>query len=75
MGKVSNKETFQEEKKANEAMQPPTEEEFELPTNEEQFESMVDRFATIGLKRVDLEKVLETSSEEVGKLYESDEER
>ena len=40
--------------------QPPTEEDFELPINEEQFESMVYRFASIGLKQMDLEKVLET---------------
>ena len=40
--------------------QAPSEEEFELPTNEEQYESMVDRFATIGLKRSDLDKVLES---------------
>ena len=37
-----------------------TEEEFELPTNDQQYESMVDRFATIGLKRTDLDKVLES---------------
>ena len=38
----------------------PTPEEFELPENEQQYESMVDRFATIGLKRGDLDKVLES---------------
>ena len=38
---------------------PPTEEDFDIPTNEEQYESMVDRFATIGLKRPDVDKVLE----------------
>ena len=39
---------------------PPTEGDFDLPMNEEQYESMVDRFATIGLKRPDLDKVLES---------------
>ena len=38
---------------------PPTEEDFDIPMNEEQYESMVDRFATIGLKRPDVDKVLE----------------
>ena len=42
------------------AIHPPTEEEFDLPTNKEHYESMVDRFATIGLKRPDVNKVLES---------------
>ena len=42
-----------------ETNQAPTKEEFELPANEQQYENMVDRFATIGLKRSDLDKVLE----------------
>ena len=47
-------------KATNDTIHPPTEEEFDLPINEEQYESMVDRFATIGLKRPDVDKVLES---------------
>ena len=38
----------------------PTEADFEIPTSAEEYESMFDRFATIGLSRVDLDKVLES---------------
>ena len=48
------------EKNQAEPASPPSETDFELPANEEEFESMVDRFASIGLKRSDLEKVLES---------------
>ena len=54
------KQRTETEKPQENLTQPPTEAEYELPTNEEEFESMVDRFASIGLKRVDLEKVLES---------------
>ena len=56
---VSNEET-EPVQATTDVVQAPTEEEFELPTNDQQYESMVDRFATIGLKRTDLDKVLES---------------
>ena len=36
---------------------PPTEEDFDIPMNEVQYKSMVAKFATIGLKRPDVDKV------------------
>ena len=39
---------------------PPTEEDFDIPMNEKQYESMVNKFAMIGLKRPEVDKVLES---------------
>ena len=38
----------------------PREEDFGIPTSETEYESMVERMATCGFSRTDLEKILET---------------
>ena len=40
-------------------MKEPTEQNFDIPTSEESYELMVERFATIGLTRAETDKAIE----------------
>ena len=40
----------------------PTKKQFNIPTTEEAYERMVDRFATVGMKRWEVDKVIETKT-------------
>ena len=46
-------------KTGNEHCQAPTESEFDIPTTEMEYESMADKFSTLGITRSDLDKVIE----------------
>ena len=55
-----NKKTATETEKNDQEPTAPREEEFGIPTSEEEYESMVERMATCGFTRPDLDKILET---------------
>ena len=40
----------------------PTKEQFDIPTTEEAYERMVDRFATVGMERWEVDKVIEAKT-------------
>ena len=54
------KQTATETEKTDQEPTAPREEEFGIPTSEEEYESMVERMATCGFTRPDLDKILET---------------
>ena len=40
----------------------PTKEQFDIPSTEEAYERMVDRFATVGMERWEVDKVIEAKT-------------
>jgi hypothetical protein len=59
-GTSSQRENQQMEKTLPDKQSPPREVDFGIPTSETEYESMVERMATCGFSRTDLEKILET---------------
>ena len=57
---TSQRESKQMERTLPDKQLAPREEDFGIPTSETEYESMVERMATCGFSRTDLEKILET---------------
>ena len=62
-GTSSQRENKQMEKTLPDKQSAPCEEDFGIPTSETEYESMVERMATCGFSRTDLEKILETKKQ------------